>query len=183
MSQGSVLYRFRLNVSDVDRSVYESLDFRMVLHPSETIPYLLTRMIAFALNVGPGVNFSAEGLCNPDDPTISSEAERGGKDLWIEIGNPSARRLHKASKAANRVKVYTYKNLEALLKEVRENEVYKAEKIEIFTLDPDFLESLSQLLDRDNQWELFRDQGMLMISARGESVSGDLGGPFFAREK
>lgn len=180
MSQGSVLFRFRLNVSDVDRSVYESLDFRMAQHASESIPYLLTRMIAFALNADPGVSFSAEGLCNPDDPTISSDSDKGGKDLWIEIGNPSARRLHKASKAANRVKVYTYKNLEALLKEIRENEVYKAEKIEIFTLDSEFLRELEALLGKDNNWELYRDQGTLMVSAAGESISGELGGPFFA---
>ncbi len=50
MSQGTVLYRFRLHLSDVDRSVYEELDFRLALHPSESLAFLLTRMLAYALN-------------------------------------------------------------------------------------------------------------------------------------
>jgi uncharacterized protein YaeQ len=179
MAQGTVLYRFRLNVSDVDRGFYERLDFRMALHPSESIPFLLTRMLAYALNAGPGVAFSAEGLCNPDDPAISSDSPMGGKDLWIEIGSPSGRRLHKAAKAANKVKVYTYKNLDPLLNEIRAEQVHKREQIEVFTLAEEFLSELEGLLDRDNEWEVFRDQGSLMISSKAGSVSGDLGGPYF----
>lgn len=180
MSQGSVLYRFRLNVSDVDRSFYEKLDFRTALHPSEAIPFLLTRVIAYALNAGGGVMLSAKGLCEPDEPCISSDSPMGGKDLWIEVGNPSARRLHKAAKAANLVKVYTYRNTDLLLKEIRDHEVYKGDRIEVHALDPEFLEELERLLERDNEWELFRDQGSLMISVKGESISGEIGGPYFA---
>lgn len=181
MAQGTVLYRFRLNVSDVDRSFYEKLDFRLALHPSESIPFLLTRTIAYALNAGPGVAFSTEGLCNPDDPCISSDSPMGGKELWIEVGNPSARRLHKAAKAANKVKVYTYKNVAPLLEEIRANEVHKCDQIEIFSLGDELLGELEAALERDNEWEVFRDQGSLMISVNGDSIAGELEGPFFAK--
>lgn len=61
----ATIYRFHLDLSDIDRSIYEKLDLRLALHPSESIPYLLTRLIAFALNVEPSLKFS-KGLSDPD---------------------------------------------------------------------------------------------------------------------
>ncbi|MGZ3712301.1 MAG: YaeQ family protein, partial [Bdellovibrionota bacterium] len=36
MSVGTSLYRFQINLSDIDRGHYDQLDFRMAMHPSET---------------------------------------------------------------------------------------------------------------------------------------------------
>ena len=174
MAQGAQLYRFRIELSDIDRSVYETLDFRLAQHPSESIPFLLTRAIADSLNVEPGLEFSPEGLCEPDDPCISSEDPRGGKKLWIEVGNPSGRRLHKASKASKLVKVYTYKNPEPLLREMVAEKVHNAERIEVFALAEEFLSELEQALERDNEWSLVHDQGSLMVSLNNQTIQGQL---------
>lgn len=174
MSQGAVLYRFRLDLSDIERSVYEKLDFRLAQHKSESIPFLLTRAIAYALNVEEGLEFSAKGLGEPDDPCISSQDPKGGIGLWIEVGNPSARRLHKAAKAARRVKVYTYKNPELLLRELEAEKVHNAEQIEIFSLAEDFLAELEEALERDNEWSLVRDQGSLAVHVGEQSYEGSL---------
>ncbi len=180
VSQGTILYRFRLSVSDVERSVYEKLDFRMALHPSESIDFLLTRMLAFSLNFGEGLAFSAKGLGDPDDPCISSENPRGGKNLWIEIGSPSARRLHKAAKAANKVKVYTYRNPELLVREIYSEKVHNAEQIEIFSFVPEFLLELSGVLKRDNEWGIIRDQGAVIVSVGDSIYQGELNAHFFS---
>jgi uncharacterized protein YaeQ len=174
MPPSTHLYRFRFDLSDVDRSLYEQLDFRLAQHPSETVSFLLTRAIAFALNVEPGLDFSKEGLCEPDDPCISSPDPRGGLGLWIEVGNPSARRLHKAAKAAKRVKVYTYKNPESLLRELEKEKIHNLEQIEIYSLDTEFLGELEAMLERDNEWNLIRDQDSLMVSAGERSCQGTL---------
>lgn len=174
MSQGAVLYRFQLALSDVDRGVYETLDFRMAQHASESIPFLLTRMLAFALNSGDGLTFSLQGLGNPDEPCLSSEDPRGGKNLWIEIGNPSARRLHKAAKAARKVKVYTYKNPLPLLQEMRLEKVHHLEEIEVFSFSQEFLGALEAKLQRDNAWSLVRNDGSLLLSAGEEMIEGEI---------
>lgn len=174
MSQGSQLYRFRLELSDIDRSVYEPVDFRLAQHKSESIPFLLTRAIAYALNVEPGLEFSAGGLSEPEDPCISSQDPRGGVALWIEIGNPSARRLHKAAKAARRVKVYTYKNPEPLLREIVAEKVHNAGQIEIYSLAEAFLRELEGALERDNEWSLLRDQGSLTVHIGERTIEGAL---------
>ena len=111
MSAATTLFRFRIELSDVERNVYTTLDFRVAMHPSETPLYLMTRVLAYALNSGEEglqrLEFSPGGLSNPDAPSIQVLSPTGTSLLWIEIGNPSARKLHRAAKASRRVRVYT----------------------------------------------------------------------------
>src|SRR5258707_1232333 len=97
MAQLATLYRFRIELSDVDRGVYQPLDFRVAMHPSESPLFLVTRILAFALNTQEGLEFTPTGLSDPDEPCLRIANPRGGLSLWIEIGNPSARKLHKAA--------------------------------------------------------------------------------------
>jgi uncharacterized protein YaeQ len=169
MGISTTLYRFRIELSDIDRGIYEPLDFRVALHPSESMPYLLTRVIAFALNYQEGLKFSAAGLGDPDAPTISIDDPHGRVTLWIEIGNPSPKKLHRASKAATHVKVYTYKDPRLLLKELEEQEIHNLDKIECFAFAPKFLEKLATDLPRDVRWQLLHHDKTLTISAADKS--------------
>jgi hypothetical protein len=36
---GATIHRLKLQLSDTDRTVYETLDLRLAQHPSETAPY------------------------------------------------------------------------------------------------------------------------------------------------
>ncbi|RZA07906.1 MAG: YaeQ family protein [Proteobacteria bacterium] len=169
------LYRFRIDLSNIDQGIYDRLDFRMVIHPSENHAYLLTRMLAYALNAQEGLKFSAEGLGDPDAPPISLEDPRGGLSLWIDIGNPSARRMHKATKAARRVMIYTYKNPEILIAEIQGGNIFQGEKIEVFSLPEEFLTELEANLERDNTWSVLLSDGALTVGAGSETITGELG--------
>jgi uncharacterized protein YaeQ len=107
----ATVYRFPVQLSHVDRGVYEQLDLRVGRHPSETERYLLARIIAYCLVIesSPDVKleFSKGGLSSPDEPALSVHTLDGRIMCWVEIGNPSPERLHKASKAAPRVVVVT----------------------------------------------------------------------------
>ena len=46
MALSATVYHIQIELSDVDRGVYEALDLRVARHPSESMPYLLTRVIA-----------------------------------------------------------------------------------------------------------------------------------------
>lgn len=163
------LYKFTLDVSDVDRGFYETLEFRVVQHPSEAHHYLLTRVLAFALNYREGLAFATVGLSDPDVPALSIPDE-----LMIEIGNPSARKLHKATKATDRVRVYTYKNAENLIKEIEAEKVHRAEAIEVFSLTPSFLDELAEKMKKDNRWGLLVNEGVITVQIGDASLSGDL---------
>jgi uncharacterized protein YaeQ len=165
----STLYRFRLAVSDVDRSFYDSVDLRVAMHPSETEVFLVTRVIAYALNYEPGLEFS-NGLSNPDDPAIRLPGSNGKVSKWIDIGNPSAKRLHKASKSSDAVVIYTYKDPENLKREMEGEAIHRPEQIQIFSLDPKFLQSVALFLKKDNAWQIIHNDGELVVSSGEESV-------------
>jgi uncharacterized protein YaeQ len=166
----ATLYRFRIDLSDVDRGVYEALDFRAALHPSESLIYLVTRVLAYALSFREGLGFSPGGLSDPDAPCLKIDSPAGGVELWIEIGNPSARKLHKASKAAETVKVFTYKDPIPLLAEIRSEKVHEAARLEIFSIDVRFLERVAESLEKDNSWNLMVSEGNLVLTLSGGRV-------------
>ena len=173
MANPSTLYRFRIELSDVDRSLYESLDFRVAMHPSESMDYLVTRVLAYCLNFDPVLEL-LPGLCAGDDPALRITGTHGEILLWIDIGNPSPRRIHKSAKAARTVKIYTYKDPEALRREVAGEKVHRADEIGCFALDSRFLGALAHLLTRDNRWSVVHQDGELVISIGEESVLGSL---------
>src|SRR3954452_17255865 len=102
MALSATVYHLQIELSDVDRGVYEALDLRVARHPSETMRYLLTRTIAYCLIYEEGIAFS-KGLSTTDEPAVWVKDPGGLVLVWIDIGTPSAERLHKASKAAERL--------------------------------------------------------------------------------
>jgi uncharacterized protein YaeQ len=169
------LYRFQIELSDIPRGIYETLDFRVAQHPSEALPYMLTRVLAFVLNTQEGLTFAPTGLHDPDAAAISIASPNGGSELLIEIGSPSARKLHKATKTSRNVKVYTYKNPESLMTEIRTEKVHRAEEIEVFSLAPAFLTQLSEVLKRDNRWAILFDDSTISVQVGETSIAGELG--------
>ncbi len=175
MALAATLYRFRIDLSDVERGVYEALDFRAAQHPSETSDYLLTRVLAYALNFEEGLEFSPGGLSDPDQPALQAADAPNSIRLWIEIGNPSAKKLHRAAKSARSVRVYTYKDPEVLVADVAATKVYNAERIEVFSFDPKFLGRLAETLARDNTWNVMFSDGSLTVTTGEFSETIEIG--------
>ncbi len=169
MALPGTLYRFEIDVSDTDRGVYEVVELRVVQHPSESVPYLLTRLVAYALNLQEGLAMSKEGLCQVEDPALFVDDLTGQRQIWIEVGCPSAERLHKASKAAGAVRVYVHKAVEPWLRQVVGKTIHRRQEVEAFALPPEGLEALGQSLKRNNQWVLVHTEGQLYITANDET--------------
>lgn len=165
-----MLYRFTIELSNIDRGIYETLDFRVSQHPSEIPSYLLTRVLAYALSYQEGLTFSAGGLSDPEAPALQLLGRHNTIDLWIEIGNPSSRKLHKAAKAARQVVVYTYKNAEVLINDIRANDVHKAQELQIFSFDEKFIAALEKHLEKSNRWSLLVQQGQISLSIKDEMI-------------
>lgn len=164
-----MLYRFSAELSDVDRGLYTSLDFRAAQHPSEIPAYLLTRVLAYTLSYQDGLEFAAGGLSDPEAPALRALGVHGTTELWIEIGNPSAKKLHKACKTSRRVQVFTYKSAQVLIEDIKNNQVHRADEIEIFALDPKFLSELEKHLTKNNRWTLLVQQGQLDLHTGKQS--------------
>lgn len=174
MAQPSSLLRFQVELSDVDRGVYETIDFRVAKHPSETNHFLLSRVFAYLLNFEDELNFAPGGLSDTEDPALAIEDPRGGFRLCIEIGSPSTRRLHKAMKLSSKVKVYTYKDPRSLLAEIRSGDIYNVEELEVFSFNPKFLDQIAENLARDNKWVLLLSSDVMTLSIGSLCLTGEV---------
>lgn len=164
--------RFALQLSDVDRGVYETLEVKMAQHPSETRRYLLARLFAYALLFEEGLAFSKGGLSSPDEAPLSSRTLDGRLTLHVEIGTPSAERLHKAAKAAPRVVVVTHQSLQQLQDAVAGQKVHKLESIDVYVLDAAFLDEVdAKVGPRGGELEVTISDGLLYVSIGGASLS------------
>ena len=171
MALQATLYHLRIDLSDVDRGVYEALDLRVARHPSESMPYLLTRVLAYALLYEEGIAFG-KGLSTTEEPALWIKDLQGNVRAWIEVGTPSADRLHKASKAAPRVVVFTQHDPRLLVEAAQSRAIHKVEQVEVYALDPAFLAELEALTDRNARWTLLRNDGLLFVTVGDKSVSG-----------
>jgi uncharacterized protein YaeQ len=168
MALTATMRRFEITLADADREKYESLDLRVAQHPSESERFLVARVIARALEDAEGMEFS-RGLSTDDEPAIWQRDLRGDLRAWIEIGAPSVERLHKATKACKRVVVYAWKQPDELAAAILARPVHRATEIELYALDPDWLDAVAATLDRSNSWSLSITSGALML-AIGDAV-------------
>jgi uncharacterized protein YaeQ len=147
MALGATIYVFNIDLADSDRSVYQALELRVARHPSETEEFLVTRVLAYCFEYAEGIAFS-NGLSDPDEPTIAIRDLTGQLETWIDIGAPEAARLHRASKAAPRVVVYTHKDPASWLARLAGERIHRAASIKIHALDRTWLTDLVGRLSR-----------------------------------
>jgi uncharacterized protein YaeQ len=149
----ATIYVFDVQLSDVDRGVYETLSIRAARQPSETEEYLAARVLAYCLEYREGIAFT-KGLAEPDVPAIEVRDLTGVLKSWIEVGTPDAERLHKASKASPRVAVYAFKDPANLARQFEGTRIHRAAAIELYAFEPGFIAAFVERLDRRTPFDL-----------------------------
>ncbi len=147
MALNATMYRFAVQLSDVDRGVYESLELHIARQPSETAEYMLTRVLAYCLEYTEGIELT-EGVASGDEPAVLVRDLTGRVLAWIEEGAPDADRLHRGSKAAQRAVVYSHREPRMLLEQLNGKKIHRAGEIPIHTFGRGFIESIASTLDR-----------------------------------
>ncbi len=171
MALSATIYTFEVTLNDSDRGVYETLEFRVARHPSETEEYLLTRVLAYCLEHCEGLAFSS-GLSDPDAPALAIRDLTGQLLSWIEIGTPEAARLHKATKAAGRVAVYSHKSAATLLARLDAERVHRRETIEIYEIDRELIAALVACLERRMRLDIAVTDRHLYVSIGDRTLEG-----------
>jgi uncharacterized protein YaeQ len=165
------MYVFEVRLADADRGVYETLTIRAARHPSETVEYLVTRLLAYCLEYTEGIAFS-RGLSDPDEPAISVRDLTGALQAWIEVGAPDAARLHKAAKAAPNVVVYVHRDVEALLSRLAGERIHRAEALRICAVDRELLSAFAARLDRRMTFDLAVSDRTIYLSLGEDTLTG-----------
>lgn len=171
MTLTATVYTFEIELADVDRGVYQTLAFKAAQHPSETDEYLIARVLAYCLEYREGIAFS-RGLAEPDEPAIAVRDLTGTLRAWIEIGNPDADRLHKASKASPRVVVYTHKDPAQLRRQLADARIHRRESLELIAIDRVLIDELVSRLERRMRFALSVTDGHLYIDIGAQAFEG-----------
>ena len=165
MAQTATIYNVTIDLSDLDRGVFETLDLRVARHPSETAEFMLVRLLAYCLEYQEGIALT-EGLSSGDEPALVVRDLTGQMTAWIEVGLPDAARLHRGSKLAGRAAVYTHRDARQLLSQLSGAKIHRAGDIPIRAFDRAAIEELAALIER---------RASLAVSISGGDVSVAIG--------
>ncbi len=166
----STVFNFSIELADVDRGVYEQLKLPVALHPSESLEFMITRVLALALEYEEGITFSP-GIASPDEPTVIVRGLDGALRLWVDIGSPTAERLHRAAKAAQSVAVYCHRSADFVYSQLLENTIFRGGEIRFISLNEGFVAQLVRGLLKRNELNISRSEQDLYVTINGESIS------------
>jgi uncharacterized protein YaeQ len=171
MALGATIYNFDIDLTDTNRHIYESLSLRLARHPSESEEYLVARLLAYLLEFTEGIEFSG-GVSDADMPAIAVRDLTGAMKTWIDVGTPDAARLHKASKAAARVAVYTHKDPAQFLKQLAGERIHHSETLELYAFDRAMVSALVARLERRVAFSLSVTDQELYLSIGADNLIG-----------
>ncbi|MFL5618923.1 MAG: YaeQ family protein [Gemmatimonadaceae bacterium] len=171
MALTATIYNLNVQLADTDRGVYESLSFKVAQQPSESDEHMMARVLAYCLEYAEGIGFS-KGIAEPEEPALFVRDLTGALRTWIDIGSPDAARLHKASKAAPRVVVYTHKEPAQLVRALDGARIHRAEALELYALDRSLIAELLSRRDRRTKFDLTVTEGHLYATMDGETLEG-----------
>lgn len=173
MSPKSTIYQFSIDLSDTDRGVYEGFKLPTALHPSESLEFMMARVVAFALEYSEGISFSP-GIGATEDPAIAIKGLDGSFQAWIEVGAPNAERLHRAAKVAQRVAVYCHRSADVVYQQLTQSRVHRGEEVAFYSFDSGFITALANTLNRRNEITISRSDGTLYVQCNGRDLSSPL---------
>jgi uncharacterized protein YaeQ len=169
MAQTATIYAVTIDLADMDRGVYETLDLRVARHPSETAEYMLVRILAYCLEYEEGIEMT-EGVSSGDDPALLVRDLTGRVTAWIEVGMPDAARLHRGSKHAGRVAVYTHRDARQLLAQLAGEKIHRGAEIPIRAFDRGLVEEAASLIERRTSLALSVSGGHLHLSFDNRTI-------------
>lgn len=133
-------------LSDMDRDYYESLILTVAQHPSETLERMMIRVLAFCINAQERLTFT-KGLSAPDEPDIWARTLDDQMQLWVDVGEPGADRIKKATRIAQTVKIYCF-NSKADAWWNQEHKKFSCLPVQVFKFKWKDAQALAQLVER-----------------------------------
>ena len=171
MAISATLYRLTIDLSDVDRGVYEVLDLRVAQHPSESKRRMLARVLAYCLRFEEGISFG-RGLSTSEEPAIAVKDLQDNMTRWIDVGLPQPERLHRAMKAVGQVSVAVHRDPTTWLRELARAKIHRKASLDIFSLPAAVLDLLDEHVSRKTALRLTVNDGVVYADINGQTAEG-----------
>ena len=155
-------YKVELNLTDIDRSIYENLRFTVAKHPSETEERLAVRLIAYALFYHEQLAFG-RGLSDVAEPALWEKSLDDRVLHWIEVGQPDADRITWCSRRTEKFSLVAYGNLRVWQTKVLDT-VRSLKNINVVGIEQEALADLARDLPRSISWSVMISDGELFVT-------------------
>ena len=173
MALPSTVYRASVQLSDLDRQVYEQLQTTIAKHPSETEERLVARLLAYALCYQEELAFT-KGVGSGDEPDLWSKGADGRVRLWIEVGLPDPERLAKSCRHVERAVLFACGPTQSRWLTQHLPKLAASQNLTVVGLDFKFLGSLVENLQRAITWSLTVTEGALYLTVGEQTLESTL---------
>lgn len=170
MALTATMHTFRVQLSDIDRQVYETFELKVAQQPSETAEYMLSRVLAYCLEYTPGISLT-EGVAATNEPAVIVRDLTGQISGWIDVGAPDADRMHRATKVAAMVAVYTHRPIRVVLGQLTGKKIHRASEVSIYTFGQGFVEEVASVLGRRNDVALTVTERQVYLEVYGRTFT------------
>lgn len=168
MALQSTPYKVSLNISDMDRNVYETVKVTLARHPSETELRLVSRILAYALFYHEHLSFG-RGLSDTDEPALWIQSLDGQTEHWIDVGQPDAERIVKSSRKAPKMSVLVYGSTRVWAEKTIPK-VSQLKGVNILALPEAGHKELASRIQRNLHWGVMVTDGVLYVSDGDEQI-------------
>lgn len=170
MALPSTIYRATIELSDVDRNVYETLSVTVARHPSETGERMVARLLSLALFSEPELAFT-KGLSATEEPDLWVLGPDGRARLWVEVGLPDAERIAKAARHAERVCLLAFGGRAlATWDQQQLPKLAGIRNLTVVSVEHPFIANLAASLQRVISWSITISEGIIYLTS-GEDIS------------
>lgn len=153
MARSATIYRVQLELSHVDRDIYADLKLTLARHPSETMERTLMRLLAFGLRYREDLEFG-RGVSATDEPDLWRREGDGRVIEWIEVGQPDAKRLIKASRQSGCCQVFVFGEGAHRWRKAHLDGMKVPDNLGVACIENDFIASLVAQADRQIRWSM-----------------------------
>lgn len=163
MALSSTIFKVELQVSDLDRHYYQTHNLTVAQHPSETELRMMVRILVFALNASKGLEFT-RGISSDEVPDLWEKSLTGDVKLWIELGQPTTKRLKKACGKSDQVKLYTFSGHGAEIWWQQNQAVCEQlKKLQVLNLPAEQIKALSDCVSRNMTLQCTIQDGIVWL--------------------
>ncbi|WP_319380395.1 YaeQ family protein [Thiomicrorhabdus sp.] len=167
MALKPTVYKFKISLSDLNRSHFDALNLTLAKHPSENDERMMTRLLAYCINAQAQLDFGA-GLSEVDDPAISVTTLDDQLALWIDVGEPAVDRIKKATRKAQQTKVYSFNSKSDVWWAQGEAEFNRLDA-DIYRFDWNEIQTLAGMLERTMDFSVtLSGNSAYIATAKGE---------------
>lgn len=171
MALTATILKAKVSIVDLDNHVYlNDIPLTLAQHPSETDNRVMLRLLAWMLNVDEQARLTfTKGLCEDEEPDMWLKSDFNAIEHWIDLGQPSDKRLKKASNQSDKVTIYTYGDRSAPLwfKKLK----YSAANLTVKFINDATAEQIEKLYNRNMDLQLMVQDGEIQVLAEGDTIS------------